>query len=168
MFRSDQQSPDSGLLPPIAEPDFRAILDAAIGVFSLGPHTAHGPRHWLRVEQFGLRLAPLTGADLTVVRLFARLHDCRRLNEDSDPLHGARAAEFAKQLRPTLIRIADPQFTLLETALRRHNDGDITADPTIGTCWDADRLDLPRVGITPHPLLLSTSAARELAAAELE
>lgn len=148
----------------MAEPDFQAILDAAIGVFSLGQPTAHGPGHWLRVEQFGLRLAPLTGADVTVVRLFARLHDCRRQNEDSDPLHGARAAEFAKQLRPTLLRITDPQFALLDTALRRHTAGDVTTDPTIGTCWDADRLDLPRVGIRPHPLLLSTRAAREVAA----
>lgn len=142
--------------------DFDAILKAAFRVFTLGPHTVHGPRHWLRVEAFALRLAPATGADVTVARLFARLHDCRRRNEDADPLHGVRAAEFAAGLRGSLIHVDDARFGILEEALRRHNDGDVSGDATIGTCWDADRLDLPRVGIRPHPRLLSTSAAREL------
>jgi hypothetical protein len=38
----------------------------------------------------------------------------------------------------------------------------VSADGTIGTCWDADRLDLPRVGIWPSAALLSTDAAGEL------
>ena len=33
------------------------------------------------------------------------------------------------------------------------------ADPTVLTCWDADRLDLGRVGITPRAEKLCTSAA---------
>jgi hypothetical protein len=36
-------------------------------------------------------------------------------------------------------------------------------EPTLAVCLDADRLDLPRVGITPDPLRLSTSTAREMA-----
>jgi uncharacterized protein len=32
---------------------------------------------------------------------------------------------------------------------------------TVLTCWDADRLDLGRVGIRPAPRLLCTSAARD-------
>ena len=39
--------------------------------------------------------------------------------------------------------------------------GDPHADPTIGTCWDADRLDLWRVGITPHVRFLCTAAAHD-------
>ena len=31
---------------------------------------------------------------------------------------------------------------------------------TIQTCWDADRLDLGRVGITPDPSWLCTEAAK--------
>ena len=31
---------------------------------------------------------------------------------------------------------------------------------TIQTCWDADRLDLSRLGITPNPALLCTESAR--------
>ena len=33
-------------------------------------------------------------------------------------------------------------------------------DITIQTCWDADRLDLGRVGITPQPNYLCTDAAK--------
>jgi hypothetical protein len=36
-------------------------------------------------------------------------------------------------------------------------DGDIT----VQTCWDADRLDLPRVGIQPLPQFLCTEAAKK-------
>lgn len=36
-----------------------------------------------------------------------------------------------------------------------------TGDPTIATCWDADRLDLLRVGIRPDPARLVTEAARD-------
>lgn len=44
----------------------------------------------------------------------------------------------------------------------------MSSDLTIGTSWDADRLHLPRVGITPDPALLSTAAAHgdSLSAAE--
>jgi uncharacterized protein len=31
---------------------------------------------------------------------------------------------------------------------------------TVSTCWDADRLDLGRVGIEPHPDYLCTAEAR--------
>jgi uncharacterized protein len=37
----------------------------------------------------------------------------------------------------------------------------IDADITIQTCWDADRLDLGRVGTTPDPARLCTAAARD-------
>jgi hypothetical protein len=41
-----------------------------------------------------------------------------------------------------------------------HADGYTHKDPTIGVCWDADRLNLWRCGITLDPKLLSTEAAR--------
>lgn len=37
----------------------------------------------------------------------------------------------------------------------------MVADITVQTCWDADRLDLGRVGIRPDPDRLCTSAAKE-------
>jgi len=42
----------------------------------------------------------------------------------------------------------------------RYTDGLIDADVTIQTCWDADRLDLGRVGITPERTKLCTRAAK--------
>jgi hypothetical protein len=38
--------------------------------------------------------------------------------------------------------------------------GGVDTDPTVQTCWDADRLDLGRVGIKPHPDFLSPFAAK--------
>jgi uncharacterized protein len=40
--------------------------------------------------------------------------------------------------------------------------GGTTADITIQTCWDADRLDLGRVGVFPDAARLCTGAARRL------
>ncbi len=34
-------------------------------------------------------------------------------------------------------------------------------DITVQTCWDADRLDLGRVGITPNPRWLCTACAKD-------
>ncbi len=50
---------------------------------------------------------------------------------------------------------------LLVTACRDHSDGFTRADVTVQTCWDADRLDLGRVGMRPDPGRLCTEAARE-------
>jgi uncharacterized protein len=47
-------------------------------------------------------------------------------------------------------------------ACRLHTDGHTEGDPTLQACWDADRLDLGRVGITPKPHRLCTDAARGL------
>ena len=60
------------------------------------------------------------------------------------------------------MHLDDDDFELLFEACRLHTDGLIDGDITLQTCWDADRLDLGRVGITPEPDLLCTDAAREL------
>lgn len=127
-------------------------------------YSVHGPDHWRRVERNGLLLATRSGADLEIVRLFALLHDSRRINENRDVGHGARAAEYAASLRGTLLQLSDERFELLHYACTWHTDGLHHENPTIGTCWDADRLDLGRVGIIPDPEFMSTSFGREIAA----
>lgn len=144
----------------MTESTYDRILQAARGMYTLDPNGYHGPSHWLRVECFGLYLAERTGAVPTIVRLFARLHDCCRANENWDPEHGHRAANFATSLRGDLLNITDDQFELLAYAMRLHNDGLTCDDPTVGTCWDADRLDLGRVGIEPDPEFMSTPVGR--------
>jgi len=122
----------------------------------------HGVVHWARVLENGLRLAEATGASVEVVTLFALFHDSRRVNEGHDPRHGLRGANFARSLRGTLIQLDDRDFELLYEACRLHTDGLTEGDVTLQACWDADRLDLGRVGITPLPHLLCSDAAREL------
>jgi uncharacterized protein len=49
-----------------------------------------------------------------------------------------------------------------DAAFGRHqSDGQMEGDVTVRTCWDADRLDLGRVGIRPDPHYLCTEAARD-------
>jgi uncharacterized protein len=121
----------------------------------------HGPGHWARVLENGLHLAGLTGADPEVVRLFAVLHDSRRTTEGECYEHGRLAADFARSLRGTHVRLDDDRFELLYDACDRHTDGETDADVTIQACWDADRLDLGRVAIFPDPAKLCTAAARD-------
>jgi len=121
----------------------------------------HGRAHWARVRAHGMRLAELTGANRQIVELFALLHDSKRLNDGRDPHHGARAAEFARSLQGSLLDLSEAQFELLHYACAHHTSGLTEADITVQTCWDADRLDLGRIGIRPDPRRLCTDAARE-------
>jgi hypothetical protein len=49
----------------------------------------------------------------------------------------------------------------LVLACRTHTDGATSSDATVGVCFDADRLDLVRVGIEPDAELMSTDAGRK-------
>ncbi|MEO0652665.1 MAG: hypothetical protein AAFZ65_18475, partial [Planctomycetota bacterium] len=137
------------------------LLDALRDQFTLDWHGIHGGAHWARVRANGLRLAPVTGADVQVVELFAWLHDARRFDDGCDPDHGWRAAELAFELRGTYFDLDDLQFGLLAQALTGHSDGQTTGHVTVRTCWDADRLDLGRCGVDIDPSLLCTAAARD-------
>ena len=125
--------------------------------------SVHGPDHWRRVERNACILATRTGANVSVVRLFALFHDSRRVNDGHDPEHGKRGAEFAARVRGRWFDLPDDEFGLLHHACVWHTDGDRHEDPTIGTCWDADRLDLGRVGIMPEAAYMSTAFAAEIA-----
>ena len=138
----------------------RAVLRSAIGGYTLYPFGTHGLGHWARVLENGLHLSASTGADPRVVALFAVLHDCRRLNEGTDHGHGRRGASVVDGLEGEL-GIDPSDVAILRFACAHHTDGTVHPDPTIGTCWDADRLDLGRVGIRPRPEFLSTEPARD-------
>jgi uncharacterized protein len=139
-----------------------AIIHEILEDYALPVRGDHGVVHWARVLENGLRLAEATGASVEVVTRFALFHDSRRVNQVHDPGHGLRGAKFAQSLRGTLIHLDDRNFELLYEACRLHTDGLIEGDVTLQACWDADRLDLGRVGITPLPHLLCSDAAREL------
>lgn len=139
-----------------------ALLRAILDGYALRPDGYHGVAHWGRVLENGLRVAGATGADIQVVTLFAMFHDSRRVNDGDDEGHGRRGGDFARTLRGSLIHLDDARFECLYEACRLHTEGLTTGDVTLLACWDADRLDLGRVGIKPHPRRLGTDAAREL------
>ena len=127
------------------------------------PYTLHGPDHWLRVERNACILTTRTGALIHVVRLFALFHDSQRFSDGTDSGHGGRGADFAAELRGDLFDISDDDFELLHFACKNHTVGYHHDDPTVGTCWDADRLDLGRVGAIPDASFMSTDFGREMA-----
>jgi uncharacterized protein len=145
------------------EVDFKRLWEVVTGNYHGGLYSVHGPPHWRRVEQNGLLLATRTNADKTVVRLFALFHDSCRVNEGTDDGHGARGAEYATMLRDDLYHLDDAAFELLHHACVWHTDHHHSPDPTIGTCWDADRLDLGRVGMVPNAKYMSTAFGKEIA-----
>lgn len=138
-----------------------ALAKAVLRRFRLDAAGIHGPAHWLRVRANGLALAARTpGADIHVVELFALLHDSEREDEDRDPGHGERAAALVRRLAARGdLRLPPAGIELLAAACAGHEHPQVSTDPTIGCCWDADRLDLSRLGKRPIPRLLSTAAA---------
>lgn len=121
----------------------------------------HGLAHWERVRENGLLLAGLTGARADVVELFSFFHDSCRHNDSHDPEHGARGGALARVLAGTVFELDSEGLTLLVGACTGHTRGETVAEITVATCWDADRLDLGRVGTTPRPERLCTDAARD-------
>ncbi|NQW62616.1 MAG: hypothetical protein HQ461_07285 [Deltaproteobacteria bacterium] len=142
--------------------DMAAIMQEILAGYALRQRGAHGVVHWARVLENGLAVAEQIGADREVVALFALFHDARRVNEYTDPEHGLRGGELARSMRGRLVHLDDARFELLFEACRLHTDGHTEGDPTLQACWDADRLDLGRVGITPKPHRLCTETARGL------
>ena len=130
--------------------------------WSLG--VCHGLSHWERVERNGLLLAT-DEVNRTVVRLFAYLHDKWRVDNWEDIEHGKRAAENLPALRGTLLAwLTDEEFELLRKACELHTVCHRTGNPTIDACFDADRLDLMRVGIIPDPEKMATERGKFYAA----
>jgi len=120
----------------------------------------HGAPHWARVKRIGLKLAAITSADPGVVSLFAFLHDSCRINDRRDPGHGLRASLLVQRLQGDLFRLSPGQLDQLIVACAGHSAGQLIADMTVQTCWDADRLDYGRLGVRPDPQYLGTEAAR--------
>jgi len=143
--------------------DYEKIREFVKRQSLLDPSSIHGPEHWKYVERNGLLLAKLNGADETVVRLFALFHDSRRFDDGYDREHGPRGAELAKMMRGTLYDITDYQYKMLINACEWHTIKRSTGIITIDTCFDADRLDLPRAGYIPDPKKMATADGRKIA-----
>lgn len=137
------------------------LVSAIKDQFQINWQGIHGLSHLSRVWENGIHLAEATGANKKVVQLFAVFHDSRRLNENCDPEHGPRGALLAESWRGKYYDLNNDEFDLLFTACSLHTMARTHVDTTIQTCFDADRLDLGRIGKTPDPKLLYTEAAKD-------
>ena len=130
----------------------------------------HGHEHWLRVEEYGHLVADTNGGDKLTISYFAYLHDCQRLNDFDDPSHGVRAAVYAKQYRG-LIDLNNDQFALLLRACSGHTyampNGKAGLNNTLAACWDADRLDIGRVGMDVNGKYLFSLIAKEFSSCDI-
>jgi uncharacterized protein len=136
------------------------LLDILQTNYKLNWNGTHGIRHWNRVRDNGLAIAKINGSNQKVVEYFAYLHDCQRKDEWGDPGHGWRASDFIRARLVEHIDLSHSEFELLCYACAMHNEGYTEGDLTVQTCWDADRLDLMRVGIMPSKRRLCTAEAK--------
>ena len=141
---------------------FLKLADAVERRAPLADSHDHGIHHWQLVAVTGAELAEtVPEADRLVVLLFALFHDSQRETDYVDPEHGPRAAALAVEMVPRSLPDLDPdRLELLRSACDLHTTAPATDHPTLGTCWDADRLNLWRVGIAPSPMYLSTDEAK--------
>jgi len=152
----------NGILPT-ATMELDELWDYVIKATGVSLQGIHGPRHWARVERNGLLIATTNGGNPDLVSLFALFHDCQRVNDHIDPGHGTRGARYARKIRDRIPQIDDLDLELLYEACEGHTDIHHHDNPTIQACWDADRLDLPRVGMIPSSMYLNTELAKKLA-----
>ena len=147
-------------IPILADEEIEDVRNFALSGWVLGE--THGLSHWQRVERNGIILSMENGRfrediNIKVVRFFAYLHDKCRLNDWADLDHGVRSADMLVTMRDTILKdFTDEEVSLLEKACRYHTTELRTGIPTIDVCFDADRLDLCRVGITPNPKLMAS------------
>lgn len=127
--------------------------------FALDWNGIHGAAHWARVSRYARYLAQGTNADTEVLSLFALLHDSCRESDHGDPGHGARAARLAREMNGRLYRITSAQEECLVAGIEGHSQGGLSPDLTVQICWDADRLDLGRLGMSVRAEKLGTEGA---------
>jgi uncharacterized protein len=145
------------------EKDNAELVNLISGQFKLDIDGDLGISHWRKVLEIGNYLAEETKADIKVVNLFAYLHDAKKENDAYDPEHGRNAGVFVKELfAKNILSLSTEQLDKLVFACQYHADGIVESnDITIQTCWDADRLDLWRVGVMPDKKFLNTDFAKQ-------
>ncbi len=163
-FKKEEVLPPILQLPILPETDIAEVREFALNGWDLGE--THGLPHWQKVERNGILLSievcagvPHIREDINIkiVRLFAYLHDKCRLDNGTDFEHGVRAANMLYNIRNTILKnLTDEEVLLLEKACRLHTTVLKTGNLTIDTCFDADRLDLDRVGIIPYHNKMAT------------
>ena len=125
----------------------------------------HGQKHYSNVTLAGLQLAVHYNLNPKLFKYFAYLHDSCRHNEDYDPDHGPRAAEYVNEIKD-LIDLCTAERWMLQSACAMHT----SAKPWDGNkytlfekcAFDADRSDIGRVCFEVDPKFLFTQKGKEL------
>ena len=121
----------------------------------------HGPDHWHRVSYHAVAASRALGISPLVPHVFALVHDSQREHDGFDLEHGPRAAQFIRERRHDLFDfLDDEQIDHLTLACTEQSNGVTEGPAYVQACWDADRLDLGRVGVCPEPRYLCTDYAR--------
>lgn len=140
----------------------------AIKHSKMGSGSVHDIAHWDRVAK-NADLLNTSDVDLLVVKAFAYIHDVERDDDGYDLQHGPRAAALVNEIRDTeLAFLNDDEILQLKKACELHTTTLRTEDATVNACFDADRLDLGRVGITPNPDKMATAQGRIIAEKMME
>lgn len=140
----------------------------AIKHTKMGSFSVHGIVHWDRVAK-NADLLNTSDVDLLVVKAFAYVHDVERNDDGYDLQHGPRAALLIDEIRDTeLAFLNEDEILLLKKACELHTTTQRTEDATVNACFDADRLDLGRVGIAPNPEKMATAQGHIIAEKMME
>jgi uncharacterized protein len=119
----------------------------------------HGFEHWARVVHNGLLIAEHNNASANVIITFGFFHDSCRQNDSYDPLHGERAASLLLDYKEQL-NLTNDEINKVIIACHGHTNETHIDNIDVSTCWDADRLELYRVGITPNPEFLNNEFSK--------
>lgn len=97
----------------------KRLIDVVIENFALDHRGIHGVSHWARVMLNGEMLhRHHPEIDLHVVKLFAVLHDCKRVCDSGDHDHGIRAADWLVTQNNILFKTTPIQLSQLVRACR--------------------------------------------------
>lgn len=143
------------------QPITNDLLSYLLVEFRLDWNGIHGIHHWMRVHDNGLWIASLDeDVNPTIVSLFGIIHDACRVADTGDEEHGSRASKLVEELNGEFFKVSQKEANILSYACLMHPYPVVSFDPTVGACWDADRLELPRGGIEVNPKYLSTTVAK--------
>ena len=145
------------------DPSVKQIWELAIANAVLRDSAIHGVSHWNRVWKTAIYLCKMEGVSSIVPQCFALIHDAQRVDDGYDRGHGRRAAELLLRHRDEFTLLSETDFESLVWSCSTHTGGTRPLGVISGICWDADRLDLGRIGIQPDPAYLSTESAKALA-----
>ena len=145
----------------------KRLLEIVKDNFKLDLYGIHGIYHWQRVYKNTQILAKHYKVKSKVFELFALFHDSKRKNEYSDLSHGFRASKFVEDLieKREIVLDEDDKNRFLY-AIANHTISDennpLFNDLIVQICFDADRLDLGRIGIEPEERYMMTDFAKKL------